>query len=54
MDNTELNHDRNLWRAVVNTIMNVWVPQNVVIFLSNCKAGGSSKRIHLNEVKLHV
>jgi hypothetical protein len=29
MNNTELNRDRNLWRAAVNTIMNLWVPQNV-------------------------
>jgi hypothetical protein len=26
MDSIELAHDRDKWRALVNTVMNLWVP----------------------------
>jgi len=26
VDWIELAHDRNRWRAVVNTVMNIWLP----------------------------
>jgi hypothetical protein len=31
MDWTDLDQDRDQWRALVNTVMSRWVPQNVTI-----------------------
>jgi hypothetical protein len=40
----DLAHDRDKWRALVNTVMNLWVPYNVGKFLSSCTIGGFSRR----------
>jgi hypothetical protein len=36
MDWIDLAHDRNQWRALVNTVMNLQFPYNVGRFLSSC------------------
>jgi hypothetical protein len=50
MDWIDLDEDRNKWRALVNTVMNLRVPENVGKFLSSCATGGFSRRAHLHGV----
>jgi hypothetical protein len=38
------------WRALVNTVMNLRVPQTVGKFLSSCTTDGFSRRDQLHEV----
>jgi hypothetical protein len=49
MDWIYLAQDRDQWRALVNTIMNLQVPQNFGKLLNNCTTGGFSRRAQLNK-----
>jgi hypothetical protein len=37
----DMAQDRDQWRALVNTVLNLWVPQNAGKFLRGCTIGGS-------------
>jgi hypothetical protein len=50
----DLAQDRNQCRALVNTIMNLRVPQNAGKFLSSCTIGSFSIRAQLHEVSLVI
>jgi hypothetical protein len=52
MDWIDLAQDRNQWRALMNTVMNLRAPYNFGKFLSNCIIGASSKGTQLYEVSL--
>jgi hypothetical protein len=45
MNWTVLAPDRGAWRAVVNMVMNLWIPQNVGKLLSSCINGIFSRRM---------
>jgi hypothetical protein len=40
MDSIDLARDRHQWRALVSTVMNLRIPQNIGKFLSCCVTGG--------------
>jgi hypothetical protein len=49
MDRIDPAQERDKWRALVNTVMNLRVPQNAGKFLSSCRFGFSSRRAQLHK-----
>jgi hypothetical protein len=47
MDWIDLSWDRDQWRGLVNTVMNLRVPKNAVKFFSSCTVGSFSRRAQL-------
>jgi hypothetical protein len=48
MEWIDMAQDRNQWRALVNTVLNLRVPYNAGKFLSGCTIGGSSRWVQLS------
>jgi hypothetical protein len=53
MDWIYLTQDRDQWRALVSTVMDVRVPLNAGNFLSGCTIGTFSRRAQLRERVSH-
>jgi hypothetical protein len=54
MDCIHLAQERNQWKSLVNTVVNLWVPYNVEKFFSNSMPGGFSRRAQLHVVNLSI
>jgi hypothetical protein len=50
VDWIDLAQDRDQWRAILNTVMNLLVPQSAGKFLNSCTTGGFSRRAQPHEV----
>jgi hypothetical protein len=49
MDWIDLAQNRDQWRALVDKVMNLRVPENAGKFLSGCTIGSFSRRAQLHE-----
>jgi hypothetical protein len=49
VDWIDLAQDRDQWRALKNTAMNLRVPQNAGKLLNSCTIGSFSRRAHIHE-----
>jgi hypothetical protein len=45
----DMAQDRDQWRVLVNTVLNLRVPYNDKKFLRGCTIGGSSRRAQFRE-----
>jgi hypothetical protein len=54
MDWIDLVQDKDQWRPLFSTIMNLKVPYNIRKFLSSCTIGGFSRRAQLHEVSQFI
>jgi hypothetical protein len=52
MDKIDLAQDRDQWKVLVITVINLQVPLNIGKFLSSCATGGFARRAQLSEVSL--
>jgi hypothetical protein len=46
----DLDQDTDQWMVLVNTVINLLVPENISKLLSSCATGGFSRRDQLREV----
>jgi hypothetical protein len=49
MDWIDVAHDRDQWRAFLNTVMNLRVPYSTGKFLSSCTSGDFSRRAQIRK-----
>jgi hypothetical protein len=49
VDWIDMAQDKDQWRALVNTVLNLPVPYNAGKFLSGCTISGSSRRAQLRD-----
>jgi hypothetical protein len=54
MGSADLAQDRDQWRALVNTAMNLQLLYNLGKFLRSCITGGFSRRPQLHEVSQSI